>query len=85
MPKRCWNGHLWRDTDPIGGWMLSPHRMGERPVVEGPAGEVDRRLRDPRGVTVPPSDTVPPPIDGHWPYYTDEHFEAAVVELVRRL
>jgi hypothetical protein len=77
--------NLWRDTDPIGGWVLSPHRLGEQPVIDGPAGTVDWRLRDPAGVTVPPNDTVPPPIQGHWPYYTDEHFAAAVVDLVRQL
>jgi hypothetical protein len=74
-----------RDTDPIGGWIFSPHQLGERPHVEEPAGRVDRRLGDPGGVTVPPSDTVPPPIEGHWPYYTDEHYNAAIRELVQRL
>jgi hypothetical protein len=77
--------NLWRDTDPIGGWTFSPHRLDDPPTVDGPAGKVDWRLRDPRGVTVPPSDTVPPPVEGHWPFHTDERFATAVHELMTRL
>ncbi|MDG4792289.1 hypothetical protein [Micromonospora sp. WMMD1082] len=77
--------NLWRDTDSVGGPLFSPHRPGESPRVGGPAGTVDRRLVDPRGITVPPDDTVPPPINRHWPYHTDEAYEAAVRELVGRL
>jgi hypothetical protein len=76
--------NLWRDTDPIGGSVFSPHRFGERPSVEGPAAAVDWRLRDPRGVALEPQHTLPPPIDAHWPYHSDERFDAAVRELVRR-
>ncbi|SCG75001.1 hypothetical protein [Micromonospora inositola] len=77
--------NLWRDTDPIGGWIFSPHRLGERPAVNGPPGGVDRRLRDPRDVTLEPSDTVPPPIEGHSQYHADEQFDAAVREQVAQL
>ncbi|SFC50168.1 hypothetical protein SAMN05216284_10529 [Micromonospora sediminimaris] len=77
--------NLWRDTDSVGGPIFSAHRPGQRPHVAGPAGTVDRRLRDPRGITVPPDDTVPPPINRHWPYHTDEAYEAAVRDLAGRL
>ncbi|MFD1084147.1 hypothetical protein [Micromonospora andamanensis] len=77
--------NLWRDTDSVGGPIFSAHRPGQRPHVTGPAGAVDRRLRDPRGITVPPDDTVPPPVNRHWPYHTDEAYEAAVRELAGRL
>ncbi|WP_433532144.1 hypothetical protein ACQPYA_08900 [Micromonospora sp. CA-263727] len=77
--------NLWRNTDPIGGPMFSAHRPGEQPRVEGPAGTVDRRLRDPHGVTVAADDTVPPPIERHWPYHTDAAYEDAVRDLAGRL
>ncbi|MFU8851174.1 hypothetical protein ACNAW0_09355 [Micromonospora sp. SL1-18] len=73
--------NLWRNTDPVSGAIFSTHRPGEPPAVGGPAGRVDVRLRDPRGVTVPPMDTVPPPIEGHWPYHTDPRYPAVVIEL----
>ncbi|WP_245718867.1 hypothetical protein [Micromonospora rhizosphaerae] len=76
--------NLWRDTDPIGGWVFAPNRPGERPVA-GPAGSVDRRLRDPEDVVPPASDSVPPPIKGHWPCESDERIAAAACELVDRL
>ncbi|SCL28757.1 hypothetical protein GA0074692_2600 [Micromonospora pallida] len=77
--------NLWRDTDPIGGPIFSAHRPNESPRVAGPAGTVDRRLRDPRALTVEPDDTVPPPIQQHWPYHTEEAYAAAVRELAARL
>ncbi|MEV6690876.1 hypothetical protein AB0M35_05290 [Micromonospora sp. NPDC051196] len=77
--------NLWRDTDPIGGPIFSAHWPGQPPRVPPPAGTVDRRLRDPVEITVPPDDTVPPRIDQHWPYHTDPHYEAAVRELAGRL
>ncbi|AEB43696.1 hypothetical protein [Micromonospora maris] len=77
--------NLWRDTDPIGGPVFSAHWPGQPPRVPPPAGTVDRRLRDPVEVTVPPDDTVPPRIDQHWPYHTDPQYEAAVRELAGRL
>jgi hypothetical protein len=77
--------NLWRDTDQIGSWIFSPHRSGEPPAVPGPAWTVDRRLRDPWDVVVPPSDSVPPPILGHLPGESDERFAEAVRELAQRL
>jgi hypothetical protein len=77
--------NLWRDTDPIGGWIFSAHRAGEPPRLDGPPGEVDWRLRDPRGVVVEECDTVPPPMQGHNDYHTDERFDDAVRELIARL
>ncbi|MGN9809130.1 hypothetical protein ACTMSW_07210 [Micromonospora sp. BQ11] len=77
--------NLWRDTDPIGSWIFCPHRVGEPSTVAGPAGSVDRRLRDPWDVVVPPHDSVPPPILGHWPGETDPRFAEAVRELADRL
>lgn len=75
--------NLWRDTDPVGGAVFSGHRPGARPTVSGPAAGVDLRLRDPRGVTLDPADTVPPPIEGHWPYFTDPAYGEAVEGLSR--
>ncbi|GIJ23690.1 hypothetical protein [Micromonospora lutea] len=77
--------NLWRDTDPIGGWVFSPHRPGRAPTVSGPADGVDRRLRDPVDVVPPPGDSVPPPIVGHWPGESDPRFAVAVAELAGRL
>ncbi len=77
--------NLWRDTDPIGGWLFSPHRPGDPPAVAGPAGGVDRRQRDPWDVVVPLDDSVPPPILGHWPAESDPRFGDAVRELADRL
>ncbi|SCG47251.1 hypothetical protein GA0070609_1898 [Micromonospora echinaurantiaca] len=77
--------NLWRDTDQIGSWIFSPHRLGEPPAAPGPAGTVDRRLRDPWDVVPPPSDSVPPPILGHWPAESDDRFAEAVRELAERL
>lgn len=77
--------NLWRDTDPIGGWIFSPHRPGRQPVTPGPAGHVDRRLRDPWDVVPPPGDSVPPPIIGHWPGEEDPRLAATVADLARRL
>ncbi|MFI6263752.1 hypothetical protein [Micromonospora sp. NPDC051006] len=77
--------NLWRDTDPVGGWIFSAHRPSAPDTVGGPAATVDRRLRDPRDVVAPPGDSVPPPIQGHGPCETDEPFTRAVRELVDRL
>ncbi|MET8912677.1 hypothetical protein [Micromonospora sp. NPDC004551] len=77
--------NLWRDTDAIGGWIFSPARPGGPPPADGPAGSVDWRLRDPRGVVTPPSDTVPPPIVGHLPGASDPRHNEAVRELADRL
>ncbi|MFE9692974.1 hypothetical protein [Micromonospora sp. NPDC005806] len=77
--------NLWRTTDPVGGAIFSTHRPGDPPAVGGPAGRVDVRLRDPRAVTIPSMDTVPPPIEAHWPYHTDPRYGAAVAELADSL
>ncbi|MEH1058502.1 hypothetical protein V6U89_25245 [Micromonospora sp. CPCC 206171] len=77
--------NLWRDTDAIGGWIFSAHRPDEPSTVTGPAATVDRRLRDPSDVVVPPSDSVPPPIKGHGPRESDEPYIEAARDLVERL
>ncbi|MBM0232906.1 hypothetical protein JNW91_14170 [Micromonospora sp. STR1_7] len=77
--------NLWRDTDPIGGWIFASHRPGDVERLTGPAATVDRRLTDPEGVVAPPSDSVPPPILGHWPCESQEAFGQAVRELMARL
>jgi hypothetical protein len=77
--------NLWRDTDPVGGSIFSAHRSGEPPAESGPAGDVDIRLRDPRGLTVPPLDTVPPAIERHWPYYNNEEYFTTLAILLRTL
>ncbi|MDG4797464.1 hypothetical protein [Micromonospora sp. WMMD1082] len=77
--------NLWRDTDSIGGWIFSPHRQGEQPLISGPPGTVDRRLRDPWDVVPAPGDSVPPSIIGHWPGESDARLAAAVADLAGRL
>ncbi|MEU7840998.1 hypothetical protein AB0B39_08520 [Micromonospora sp. NPDC049114] len=73
--------NLWRDTDPIGG----PIFDDAPPVCVDPAaGDVDIRLRDPRSLTIDPADTVPPPIERHWPYHTQAAYQVAVAELAGR-
>ncbi|MBG6104887.1 hypothetical protein ACLQ3D_13865 [Micromonospora vinacea] len=42
------------------------------------------RLRDPRSLTIDPADTVPPPIEGHWPYHTQAAYQVAIRELIDR-
>ncbi|MEH1165155.1 hypothetical protein V6V47_07190 [Micromonospora sp. CPCC 205539] len=77
--------NLWRDTDPIGGWIFEPHRPGDTETLTGPAAAVDRRLKDPHDVVPPPSDSVPPPILGHWPCEPEETFVESVRDLADRL
>ncbi|MFJ6198929.1 hypothetical protein [Micromonospora sp. NPDC092111] len=75
--------NLWRATDPIGGPIFDDRHRGAPPPCGTPAAEsVDVRLRDPRDVTVDPADTVPPPVERHWPYHTQAEYQAAVRELV---
>ncbi|WP_107074860.1 hypothetical protein [Micromonospora sp. MH33] len=79
-----WRWHnLWRDTDPIGGPIFDHHR-GAQPPSNPAANSVDVRLRDPRALTIDPADTVPPPVERHWPYHTDPHYQAAVQDLIDR-
>ncbi|WP_430500878.1 hypothetical protein ACQRWP_04155 [Micromonospora trifolii] len=77
--------NLWRDTDPIGGWIFSPHPAPGPATPGDPAAAVDRRQRDPDDVVTPPGDSVAPPIHGHWPGESDEPFTGVVRELVQRL
>ncbi|MEU7850762.1 hypothetical protein AB0B69_25505 [Micromonospora parva] len=77
--------NLWRDTDPIGGWIFSPDPSPAPATTGDPTAAVDRRQRDPRDVVTPPGDSVAPPIHGHWPDESDEPFTEAVRELVQRL
>ncbi|MFG2055489.1 hypothetical protein ACGFI9_15845 [Micromonospora sp. NPDC048930] len=70
---------LWRYTDPIGG-RIFPAELSP----DDPAAGVDRRVRDPRTLLIPPGDTVPPPIGGHR-FEPDEDFHRAVRDLALRL
>ncbi|MFU8871604.1 hypothetical protein [Micromonospora sp. SL4-19] len=77
--------NLWRDTDPIGGPVFEDHLRGGPPSCDNPAaGSVDVRLSDPRAVTIDPADTVPPPVERHWPYHTQPEYQAAIQELIDR-
>lgn len=78
--------NLWRDTDPVGGWIFAAHRPGDPPPDPAdPAGRVDRRLRDPQSLLPAPGERRPPPVRGHHPGESDPAFRAAVNELARRL
>ncbi|MFE9690158.1 hypothetical protein [Micromonospora sp. NPDC005806] len=80
--------NLWRDTDWIGGWVLSPGpaRPAAGPGARvDPASGVDRRLPDPQGLLTPPRDTVPPPVRGHSFDPNEEEYRQAVRDLVARL
>ncbi|SIN41882.1 hypothetical protein [Micromonospora cremea] len=78
--------NLWRDTDPVGGWIFAAHRPGDPPPdTADPAGRVDRRLRDPRNLLARPGEHQPPPLRGHQPGESDPEFRAAVRELAGRL
>ncbi|MEH0842604.1 hypothetical protein V6U81_09465 [Micromonospora sp. CPCC 205711] len=72
--------NLWRLTDAIGGYAFGPD-PGD---PDDPAGRVDRRVRDPTGLSILPGDTVPPPIRGHR-FTPDDDFYQAVRELADRL
>ncbi|MEU1586551.1 hypothetical protein [Micromonospora sp. NPDC005710] len=78
--------NLWRDTDPVGGWIFAAHRPGDpTPDPADPAGQVDRRLRDPAHLLPAPGERSAPPIRGHHPGENDSAFRAAVRELTERL
>ncbi|MFC8297687.1 hypothetical protein [Micromonospora orduensis] len=72
--------NLWRYTDAVGGPVFVPPVDGP----DDPAARVDSRVRDPKGLLIPPTDTVPPPVQGHR-FTPDEDFHAAIRELIRRL
>ncbi|WP_433119616.1 hypothetical protein [Micromonospora sp. CA-246542] len=78
--------NLWRDTDPVGGWIFAAHRPGDpSPDPTDPAGHVDRRLRDPDGLLPAPGERRPPPLRGHHPGESDPAFRDVVRDLVGRL
>ncbi|MFR9776754.1 hypothetical protein ACL02O_11935 [Micromonospora sp. MS34] len=77
--------NLWRDTDSIGSWIFSSGRGNVQPSPMPPGTIVDRRLRDPRSLVVQGTDTVAPPIQGHFACPSDGRYEAAVCELADRL
>ncbi|MEU4470569.1 hypothetical protein [Micromonospora sp. NPDC023888] len=78
--------NLWRDTDPVGGWIFAAHRPGDPPPdAADPAGRVDRRLRDPRDLLASPGKRRPPPLRGHHPDESEPEFRAALRELAGRL
>ncbi|WP_307871627.1 hypothetical protein [Micromonospora sp. U21] len=78
--------NLWRDTDPVGGWIFAAHRPGDPPPdAADPTGRVDRRLRDPRNLLARSGERWPPPLRGHQPGESDPEFRAAVRELAGRL
>ncbi|MBM7493556.1 hypothetical protein JOD64_004778 [Micromonospora luteifusca] len=78
--------NLWRDTDPIGGWIFAANRPGDPPPDPAdPASRVDRRLRDPQDLLTSPMERRPPPVRGHHPGESDPQFRAAVRELAGRL
>ena len=70
-----------RYTDPVGGWIFTP---GGGSDSRDPAAAVDRRVRDPEGLLVPPGDTVPPPICRHR-FAFDTHHHDAVRDVIGRL
>ncbi|WFE51520.1 hypothetical protein [Micromonospora sp. WMMD1155] len=72
--------NLWRYTDAVGGAVFAPFVNG----ADDPAARVDRRVRDPKGLLIPPTDTVPPPVQGHR-FTPDDDFHAAIRDLVGRL
>ncbi|MBQ0992170.1 hypothetical protein KBX08_19035 [Micromonospora sp. H61] len=75
--------NLWRDTDPIGGWIFTSGRGDDDALRQ--RSEVDRRLRDPQDLDARGRDTVWPAMCGHQPCVTDDRYEAAVCELSERL
>ncbi|MGR6322428.1 hypothetical protein Q2K19_13470 [Micromonospora soli] len=71
--------NLWRRTDPVGGPVFGAEARNR----DDPHARVDREVRDPAGLLIPPGDTVPPKIGGH--RFTPDDFDWAVHELVGRL
>ncbi|NES31727.1 hypothetical protein GCE86_02925 [Micromonospora terminaliae] len=77
--------NLWRDTDPVGGPVFPRPAEGPAPCDAPGARSVDVRLRDPVSLTIDPADTVPPPLERHWPYHTQTPYRAAVRDLTDRI
>lgn len=77
--------NLWRDTDPIGGWIFNSADAGERGAQQAPDMTVDRRLRDPQCLDAQGEDTVWAPIRAHRPGVTDDRYDRAVCDLSERL
>lgn len=73
--------NLWRDTDPVGG-LIFDHSAA---CDASGARSVDLRLRDPSSLDIDPMDTVPPPLERHWPYHTQETYQIAVRQLADRI
>jgi hypothetical protein len=70
--------NLWRDTDPVGGWHFTPSPPGEPPAAGNAPSDRDRRLRDPQSISAQRPGAGPAPIEGHWPYYHNPEYQAAV-------
>jgi hypothetical protein len=70
--------NLWRDTDPVGGSIFRGSRGERPPCAVRETESVDVRLRDPRGVTIDPTDTAPPPLERHWPYHSQTAYQSCV-------
>ncbi|MEU0152401.1 hypothetical protein [Micromonospora fulviviridis] len=77
--------NLWRDTDPVGGPIFVGHRAKRPPCGVPEAESVDLRLRDPRAVTIDPTDTAPPPLERHWPYHTQSAYQTSIRELTEQI
>ncbi|WNM40277.1 hypothetical protein RMN56_02615 [Micromonospora halotolerans] len=77
--------NLWRDTDPVGGPIFDPSEGGPAACGVPETRSVDVRLRDPSSLTIDPADTVPPPLERHWPYHTRTAYQTAVRDLAARI
>jgi hypothetical protein len=76
--------NLWRDTDPVGGPAFPRSEAGAACDSPG-TRSVDVRLRDPVSLAIDPADTVPPPLERHWPYHTRTTYQTAVRDLADRI
>jgi hypothetical protein len=77
--------NLWRETDPVAGPIFGRTSTGQQLCSAPGTGSVDVRLRDPRSVTIDPADTVPPPVERHWPYHRQPAYQTAVRELINQI
>jgi hypothetical protein len=74
--------NLWRETDPVGGWVFSP-RPPEQQAADRPPRRCDWRLPDPRTLLAEGTVGGSANIEGHSRYHTDEDYAAAVRQLAR--